>query len=172
MEKPDPTKVQVVCDAGPLIHLDELGCLNLLADFHSVIVPSTIWTEVERFRPSVFHNTSVSFEKIAPSEAKDAEIDAISMLYMLHAGEKEALKIMRQADYNIFLTDDTAARLSAYHLGIEVHGTIGVIVRSIRRNTKTCPEVITILKSIPEKSTLFIRSSLLEEVINQVENSK
>jgi hypothetical protein len=23
----------VVCDAGPLIHLDELGCLGLLADF-------------------------------------------------------------------------------------------------------------------------------------------
>jgi hypothetical protein len=23
----------VVCDAGPLIHLDELSCLDLLADF-------------------------------------------------------------------------------------------------------------------------------------------
>jgi hypothetical protein len=29
----------VICDAGPLIHLDELGCLDLLADFRDVLVP-------------------------------------------------------------------------------------------------------------------------------------
>jgi hypothetical protein len=27
---------RVVCDAGPLIHLHELGCLELLADFPAV----------------------------------------------------------------------------------------------------------------------------------------
>ena len=28
--------LEVVCDAGPLIHLDELGCLDLLTDFQTV----------------------------------------------------------------------------------------------------------------------------------------
>ena len=28
----------VVCDAGPLIHLDELGALDLLGDFSKVLV--------------------------------------------------------------------------------------------------------------------------------------
>jgi len=28
----------VVCDAGPLIHLDEVGCVELLADFPQVLV--------------------------------------------------------------------------------------------------------------------------------------
>ncbi len=28
---------RVVCDAGPLIHLDELGCLSLLSDFDDVL---------------------------------------------------------------------------------------------------------------------------------------
>jgi hypothetical protein len=27
----------VVCDAGPLIHLDELGCMDLLLDFSEVL---------------------------------------------------------------------------------------------------------------------------------------
>jgi len=29
------SKTAVVCDAGPIIHLDEVGCLSLLNDFKS-----------------------------------------------------------------------------------------------------------------------------------------
>ncbi len=36
----EPVLVAVVCDAGPLIHLDESGCLDLLADFHRLLVPA------------------------------------------------------------------------------------------------------------------------------------
>lgn len=42
----------VVCDAGPLIHLDELDCLDLLGDFPEVLVPEAVWREVLKHRPS------------------------------------------------------------------------------------------------------------------------
>ena len=42
----------VVCDAGPLIHLDELDSLDLLRDFGSVLIPDLVWQEVEHHRPS------------------------------------------------------------------------------------------------------------------------
>lgn len=45
----DKLAMLVVCDAGPLIHLHELGCLELLADFPTVLVPETVWREVEQF---------------------------------------------------------------------------------------------------------------------------
>jgi hypothetical protein len=32
----------LVCDAGPLIHLEELGCLDLLRDFAAVLVPDAV----------------------------------------------------------------------------------------------------------------------------------
>lgn len=35
----------VVCDAGPLIHLDEVGALDLLEDFAEVLVPEAVWAE-------------------------------------------------------------------------------------------------------------------------------
>ena len=35
----DAQATLVVCDAGPLIHLDQLDCLDLLADFSRVVVP-------------------------------------------------------------------------------------------------------------------------------------
>ena len=40
----------VVCDAGPLIHLDELGRLDLLNDFFQVVVPASVWQEVQSHR--------------------------------------------------------------------------------------------------------------------------
>jgi hypothetical protein len=35
----ETTKAPVVSDAGPLIHLDELACLELLDDFKSILIP-------------------------------------------------------------------------------------------------------------------------------------
>jgi hypothetical protein len=41
----------MVCDTGPIIHLDELSSLDLLADF-TVLVPDIVWQEVTRHRPT------------------------------------------------------------------------------------------------------------------------
>ena len=42
--------LRVVCDAGPIIHLDELEVLFLLSDFDQVLLPNAVWAEVERQR--------------------------------------------------------------------------------------------------------------------------
>ena len=47
----------VVADAGPLIHLDELGSLDVLADFSAVHVPKLVWQEVLRHRPKLTPET-------------------------------------------------------------------------------------------------------------------
>jgi predicted nucleic acid-binding protein len=68
----------------------------------------------------------------------------------------------------IFLTDDASARMVAERMGFRVHGTIGVIVRAIRRGRKSPEEVLSIIGSIPSRSTLFIKSALLKEVAVQI----
>lgn len=62
MEKTDGAPAQtVILDAGPLIHLDELGSLNLLTDFQERIVPAAVWEEVDRHAfPDKKHPTSLS----------------------------------------------------------------------------------------------------------------
>ena len=52
MAQSDATR-EVVCDAGPPIHLDEVGCLDLLADFRAVLIPVAVWQEIARHRPSL-----------------------------------------------------------------------------------------------------------------------
>jgi hypothetical protein len=39
------TEIVAVLDAGPLIHLDELGRLNLLNDFKELLVPQAVLDE-------------------------------------------------------------------------------------------------------------------------------
>jgi predicted nucleic acid-binding protein len=114
MERTKST-IRVVCDADPIIHLDELGCLDLLDDFQEISLSDTVWKEISRYRPS-------------------------------------------------------AARLVAKQMGFNVHGTIGILVRSIRRGQMKPKEVLRILTEIPQKTTLYIKHSLLEEISLKIRN--
>ncbi|MBI5683264.1 MAG: hypothetical protein HZC45_08935 [Deltaproteobacteria bacterium] len=64
--------------------------------------------------------------------------------------------------------DDAAARLAGEELGYRVHGTIGIILRTIRKKRRTAKEVVELLRKIPNETTLFLRPALLEEIIQKV----
>ena len=53
----------VVCDAGPIIHLDELDSLPLLADFDRILIPEQVWQEVERYRPEALTQSGLPLQK-------------------------------------------------------------------------------------------------------------
>jgi hypothetical protein len=50
---------KVICDAGPFIHLDELKCIDLLADFEEVILPLVVEKEISQHRPDAFGHPAV-----------------------------------------------------------------------------------------------------------------
>jgi predicted nucleic acid-binding protein len=160
-----------VCDAGPLIHLDELDALDLLHDFPLVLVPDAVWSEVERHRPTVFLNPGQSFTRIAPQHPLGPALVAVSRLFPLHAGETQALAVASEQGADLLLTDDTAARLAAAQLGHPVHGTLGILVRAVRRRLRSSSEVANLLRAIPGRSTLHIRPALLDEIVTEVEGS-
>ena len=54
----------IVCDAGPLIHLDELNCLDLLSDFKKIFIPDTVLQEVKLHRPQILRNNLLTFEHV------------------------------------------------------------------------------------------------------------
>ena len=70
------------------------------------------------------------------------------------------------------LTDDAAARLATASLSYRVHSTIGILIRSIRRQQRKKEEVLSILRNLTIRSSLFIRPSLLQEIIDKVENQE
>jgi predicted nucleic acid-binding protein len=158
----------VVCDAGPLIHLDELGCLDLLADFREIMVADAVWREVLRHRPTALRRRSIQLSRISASSVATTELLELSRAFSLGKGELESLQLMAHHPDAVFLCDDAAARLVATQLGYEVHGTIGVVVRASRRGQRTKRQVLNRLQAIPKRSTLYISKTLLADVIDQV----
>lgn len=80
----------------------------------------------------------------------------------------EALSLMEKNPEAIFLTDDASARMVAEQMGFRVHGTIGILVRSIRQGQMEAKEVLDVLKEIPFKTTLHIKHSLLDEIVMKI----
>jgi predicted nucleic acid-binding protein len=165
MEKIELTALS---DAGPVIHLDELGCLELLADFEEIIIPPSVWTEVDFHRPGLF-SSELNLTRYPAIIEDNGALRTLFSLFNLHQGEQESILIASRMPGILFLTDDAAARLAATQLGIKVHGTIGILLRSVRRMQKTRAQVADILSSIPQKSTLHIRQNLLAEIISSLQ---
>ncbi len=68
----------------------------------------------------------------------------------------------------IFLTDDASARMVAEQMRFKVHGTMGILIRAIRRGQMEAEEVLRILKEVPSQTTLYIKLSLLDEIILKI----
>lgn len=161
----------VVADAGPLIHLDELDCLDLLSDFSQIMVPGAVWREVQAHRPLALQTSkAVLLRSIVPNSS--ITIDALTPLYGLHSGEREALILCSASPLSLLFTDDTAARLAAKTLNISAHGTIGILVRAIRRKLRTKAEILELLSAIPRCTTLHVRPAFLAEVINDIKQQE
>jgi predicted nucleic acid-binding protein len=114
-------------------------------------------------------NAHLRLERLPVEGTPQRELLTMARALALDSGEIAALVVMSTVPQALFLTDDAAARVVAQEMGYSVHGTLGVLVRAIRRSMLPKDVVLERLRSIPEKSTLYIRPALLLEVIRQVE---
>jgi predicted nucleic acid-binding protein len=165
----DRSSTLVMCDAGPLIHLDELKCLDLLAVYTAIWVPSQVWQEVRQHRPSALRKRRLRLQRIDLIPDASPELALLKDNFDLDAGEEQAFRLLEQHRGAKLLSDDGAARAAAEYVGYQVTGTIGTILDALADERRTRRQVINLLKAIPQKSTLFVRRSFLKEIIVQVQ---
>lgn len=170
MAETEPWPV-AICDAGPLIHLTEIGCLDLLRDFQAVLVPEQVREEVARHRPDALAS-ELSVRYVPVEVSADPGFKALVKAFSLDSGEQAALSLMAQVPEALLLTDDAAARLAAKALGFRSQGSLGVLLRALRLGRRTKAAVLATLRQIPSRSTLHIRANLLNEVIAEVERAE
>ena len=160
--------IKVICDAGPVIHLDELNNLELLCNFQEIILTDTVWNEIQYHRPEALKNKNIHFLRVSQNYPESELLRTMCRIFSLDAGEIEALAVMEKNPKALFFTDDASARLVADRMGFKVHGTIGIIVRAIRQDIMSPQQVLRILAEIPVKSSLYIRPSLLEKITGEI----
>lgn len=93
------------------------------------------------------------------------EIANVSRAFDLHTGERHALELLNTLQNALLLSDDAAARFAAKMLGFRVHGTIGLLIRAIRRGSRSATRVRETLAALPRRCTLHVKRELLEGVI-------
>ena len=77
------SKTRVVCDAGPIIHLDELECLHLMEDFERVFVPDVVRQEVLGYRSVAFEDSNVSWSVTSHQVIRVPHLHAMCKIFSL-----------------------------------------------------------------------------------------
>lgn len=159
----------IICDSGPLIHLEELDSVDLLTGFVKILIPEQVCQEVVRHQPQALAKIQPAWFREAVEVSAAPKFQALMSAFSLGLGEQAALTLMQSYPYAIFLSDDAAARMVAKSLRFRSQGTIGLLLRAIRRGQRSRAQILSLLRDIPQRSTLHIRASLLQSVIEEVE---
>ena len=148
-----------VSDAGPLIHLAEIGSLELLSAFDTLLVPETVYEEVEAGGVPA-GMADLSYELVEADESKVGVEE-------LDAGERAAIAVAEERGIAL-LTDDLAARQAASDVGVEVHGSIGVIALGYARGLLDREEAASLMRALQRETSLFVTEAVVERGIRML----
>lgn len=151
----------VVSDTGPLLHLHQVAATSLLAHLGQVQVTPTVWRELQRHAPSFLTGTPPAWLNQSQLSARAlAQAAQWVNAQVLHAGEAEALAYAHEARADIFLTDDAAARTVGESLGLQVRGTLGVVLLAAASKHLDHASSSKILSDIEQHSTLWMSTKV------------
>jgi predicted nucleic acid-binding protein len=149
-----------VSDAGPLIHLAEIDSLELLAMFDTLLVPETVYKEVDAGGvPDGLADLSYELVEADESRVGSEELDA---------GERAAIAVAEERGV-VLLTDDLAAREAASDAGVEVHGSIGVIALGYGRGLLDRDEAPSRMRTLQRETSLFVTEAVVERGIRMLD---
>ena len=158
----------IICDAGPLIHLSEANCLDLLRPAGNLFLPHRVATEVQSSVPIAEQWPEwLQAVELHPHERKEAEMWQAAG--GLHAGEAEALVLARRKNADWFLTDDATTRLFVSLLGMEVHGSLGIILWNAAKGYLSREETESALKRL-EATSLWLSERVRREARQALED--
>jgi predicted nucleic acid-binding protein len=145
----------IVSNTGPLMHLSQANALDLIQMLGGIHIPSAVVTEVTRHVPSWASAPPAWIHTTPLHPTHAAQALAWEKAGLLDRGEAEALALTQQLNADWFLTDDTAARVLATSLSIEVHGSLGIVLWAAATGHLDCTEAKAALHGLAA-STLWL----------------
>lgn len=159
---------KAVFDTGPFIHLYETESLKILRLFKSILIVDEVFNELKK---AEFHNKISKIKSVKLLQLSPKHKDMSKLLVEMHnigLAESSSISLALQEKADVFITDDLDARNIAKNLNLDVHGTVGLILRAFREGVIQKDEAIAKIKELREKSSLYITKDLVEWTINQI----
>lgn len=124
---------EAIADAGPILHLHEIGYLQTLRIFDSLIIPDLVVREIRAYglEPTRLGlaNQTVTIEYIAEDVWKP--FVTVTRRPMIHPADAQILALAQSRNFTIpVLTDDLDLRRRLEEQGSTVVGSVGVLVRA------------------------------------------
>jgi predicted nucleic acid-binding protein len=153
---------RIVCDTGPLLHLREADSLDIVEALGSVAIPPMVYSELIGL-DLFWREEKPAWVNITALDPSSSEASLRWMQAgLLDPGEAQALALALQITADWLLTDDAAARLVAQQHGLEVHGSLGVILWGAATGRLLQTEAEKSLEAL-SRSSLWISARILEE---------
>ncbi len=157
---------KVVSNSSPIIHLAKIKQLELLREyFHEIIIPEAVYRESVlegKGREEVQLIKNADWIKV--HKVKDQNLVKL-LQASLDNGESEAIALSLEIEANLVLLDDYDAREKARLFGLEITGTIGILLRA--RKDKRILSLKKILETLRETG-FWIRNDLEIKLLKEV----
>ncbi len=142
---------RVVSDSDVIIHLAKLNELTLIRELYGCAhIPAYVESEIVRHRydeagmieEAILHGI-LKVHKTSENRAKE-----YAKRYYIHIGEGHVKDLAEGMNAGIFLSNEKKVRNAARIEGFSVAGTIGIILRGVKKNFLTGEEAIRLLEKL------------------------
>jgi predicted nucleic acid-binding protein len=170
-----------IINSSPLIYLGKLGLLdNLLKIFSKIVTTSIVIEEIlsdktapERISIEKFVNQNVIVERLQNPEIIETYD---KLLKIIHPGEASVISLglyhknlPKKQDSNVtIIIDDSGARDIAKSFGLEMIGTLGLLIKFKRMNLFNKAFAIEKLKQLITQTDFWITPSLLLKIMEEL----
>ena len=153
--------LKVISNTTPLLSLLKIDKLNLLKELYGkIIIPEAVFREIENGKEKPYYKDLTKIDWIEIQKIKNKS----SRAYFtdLDEGEAEVLILANEQNADLIIMDEIIGRRYVKHLGINLTGTIGVLLKA--KNRGLIGSVKNLLTELTEKGT-WLNPDLISKIL-------
>lgn len=155
-----------VSDTSPILNLARIGRSHLLHEqFGEVYIPSAVAQELR----ALAKNTEDAKVRLVLNESwlitvpLKSTVLARRLQLELDDGESEAIALALEASAETVLMDEHDGRQVALHLGLNVTGVMGVLIRA--KKLARIPAIVPEIERLRQQANFFISKKLIQQTL-------
>ncbi len=159
--------MKVISNTTPLINFAAINRLDILQTmFGQIVIPQAVYDETTGYS---FPDSQVVLQAISSGWLQVCRVSTIAreISLTLDEGEREAIALAIETGEQRILLDEREARQVAQSLGLQVIGTLGILL--LAKNQQIIPQVQPLLDAMINTAQYWVNSTLYQQVLRQAE---
>lgn len=159
--------MKVISNTTPLINFAAINRFDILqAIFEQIVIPQAVYDETTS---SSFPDSQVILQAISSGWLQVCRVSTIAkeISLTLDEGEREAIALAIETGEQRILLDEREARQVAQSLGLQVIGTLGILL--LAKNQQIIPQVQPLLDAMINTAQYWVNPTLYQQVLRQAE---